>query len=293
MSALSWITAISDRMTAEQARQIQAPIRMSQSLFSKRQRSLLLSSIVGCVTLGCAPAGSTRDSFSTVAEIAASYPHDTEAFTQGLVFHEGRLYEGTGQYGQSTLREVALETGNVLRSSRLSRAYFGEGITIMGNRVFQLTWQNGIGAVYDLESFEVIETFRYEGEGWGLTHDGRLLILSDGSSRLRFIDPESFEVVRIVEVIGPDGPVQRLNELEYIRGEVWANVWYEDFIVRIDPETGTVSGIVDLSALYPATMRSREAVANGIAFDASEERIYVTGKNWPQLYEITLVASER
>jgi glutamine cyclotransferase len=227
-----------------------------------------------------------------VAEIVASYPHDTDAFTQGLVIHEGRLYEGTGQYGQSSLREVALETGSVLRSSRLSRAYFGEGITIMGDRVFQLTWKSGIGAVYDLESFEIDGTFRYEGEGWGLTHDGNLLILSDGTSTLRFLDPENFEVVRTVEVVGPDGPISRLNELEYIRGEVWANIWYQDTIVRIDPQTGTVSGVIDLSAVYPQTLRAREAVANGIAFDASEQRIYVTGKYWPQLYEIRLVAPD-
>ncbi len=260
--------------------------------FSLRQQSVCLTMLAGCALLACSPDGRTRDSFSMVAEIVASYPHDTNAFTQGLVMHEGRLYEGTGQYGESTLREVALETGDVIRSSRLSRAYFGEGITIMGERVFQLTWQNGIGAVYNLDSFEILETFRYEGEGWGLTHDDTHLILSDGTATLRFLDPRNFEVVRTLEVTGPNGPVRRLNELEYVRGEIWANVWYEDIIVRIDPDSGAVSGIIDLSAIYPAGLRGREEVANGIAFDADAEKIYVTGKNWPQLYEIELVAPE-
>lgn len=257
-----------------------------------RQQSALLTIVVGCAMLACSPDGRTRDSFSMVAEIVASYPHDSNAFTQGLAIHEGRLFEGTGQYGESTLREVALETGGVLRVARLSREYFGEGITIMGDRVFQLTWQKGIGAVYELESFEVIETFRYDGEGWGLTHDGSLLILSDGTATLRFLDPDSFEVVREIDVIGPNGPIRRLNELEYIRGEVWANVWYEDIIVRIDPDTGAVSGIVDLSAVYPAALRDREEVANGIAYDPSEQKIYVTGKYWPRIYEIRLIAPD-
>jgi glutamine cyclotransferase len=248
--------------------------------------------IAVCAALACSPDGRTRDSFSMVAEIVVSHPHDSNAFTQGLVIHDGRLFEGTGQYGQSTLREVALETGDVLRSSRLSRAYFGEGITIMGERIFQLTWQNGIGAVYDLESFDVTDTFRYDGEGWGLTHDGSLLILSDGTSTLRFLDPESFNVVREIEVTGPDGPVRMLNELEYIRGEVWANIWYEDIIVRIDPDTGEVSGVIDLSEVYPANLRDREEVANGIAFDSAEQKIYITGKYWPRLYEIRLVSPD-
>ena len=228
--------------------------------------------IAACAMLGCSPDGRTRDSFTMVAEVVASYPHDQNAFTQGLVIHEGRLFEGTGQYGQSTLREVALETGDVLRSARLDRAYFGEGITILDDRVYQLTWQNGIGAVYDVETFEVTGTFRYDGEGWGLTHDGSHLILSDGTATLRYIDPENFELIREIEVTGPDGPIRRLNELEFIRGEIWANVWYEDIIIRINPDTGEVSGVVDVSATFPATLRGREEVANGIAFDSEQEK---------------------
>jgi glutamine cyclotransferase len=224
-----------------------------------------------------------------IAEAVSAYPHDEDAFTQGLVIHDGRLFEGTGQYGRSSLREVELQSGNVKRMSPLNRAYFGEGITIMGDRVYQLTWQNGVGAIYDIESFEVTGIFRYEGEGWGLTHDGEHLILSDGTASLRFLDPEDFAVARTVDVTGPNGPVERLNELEYIRGEVWANVWYEDRIVRIDPQTGTVTGTVDLSGIYPAALRGSEEVANGIAFDADEDKIFVTGKNWPQLFEIRLV----
>jgi len=226
------------------------------------------------------------------AEVVATYPHDSEAFTQGLVIHDGRLFEGTGQYGRSSLREVDLESGRVERLAPLNRAFFGEGVTIMGDRIFQLTWQNGVGAIYELESFEVTGVFRYEGEGWGLTHDGVNLILSDGTPTLRFLDPNDFSVIRTLEVTGPNGPVARLNELEYIRGEVWANIWYEDVIVRIDPATGAVTGTVDVSRTYPAALRGSEAVANGIAFDAESGKIYVTGKNWPQLFEIRLVAAD-
>lgn len=260
-------------------------------LFVRRKPVALSLFFVGTM-LACSPDGRTRDSFTMVAEIVASFPHDTSAFTQGLVIHDSRLFEGTGQYGQSTLREVELETGDIVRSARLNRAYFGEGITILNNRIFQLTWRSGIGAVYDLESFEIADTFRYAGEGWGLTHNEQHLILSDGTSVLRFLDPDSFEVVRNIEVTGPDGPVARLNELEFIQGEIWANVWYEDTIVRIDPESGQVSGIVDVSSIYPAALRDREEVANGIAFDPAEQKIYITGKNWPQLHEIRLVVAD-
>jgi glutamine cyclotransferase len=274
----------------KRAHQVQA--QMSGGSTLNGRYSFTLTIILGSILLACAPAGSTSDSFTMIAEVVATYPHDRRAFTQGLVIHDGRLFEGTGQYGESTLREVSLESGEVLRSTQLSRAYFGEGITILGDRVYQLTWQNGIGAVYDLETFNVSDTFRYTGEGWGLTHDGNLLILSDGTATLRFLDPGSFEVVRELEVNGPAGPVRRLNELEFIEGEIWANVWYEDLIVRIDPQTGNVTGTVDLSSVYPPTLRGREEVANGIAFDAAEQRIYITGKNWPQLYEIRLVAPD-
>ena len=252
-----------------------------------------LGTLLVCgASAACSPLDSEdAQTFAMTAEVVAAFPHDASAFTQGLVVHEGRLFEGTGQYGQSSLREVSLETGAVERMAPLNRAFFGEGITVMGDNVYQLTWRNGIGAVYDLESFEVTGTFRYDGEGWGLTHDGELLIMSDGSATLRFMDPEDFSVVRELEVRGPDGPVERLNELEFVRGEVWANVWYEDVIVRIDPASGAVVGTIDVSGLYPAALRGPEQVANGIAFDASSGRIFVTGKNWPRLFEIRLSPS--
>jgi glutamine cyclotransferase len=252
----------------------------------------LAACLAGLSLLACSTDSESSDAYATTAEIVAAYPHDRDAFTQGLVIHEGRLFEGTGQYGRSSLREVDLASGQVQRIAPLNRAYFGEGVTIMGDRVFQLTWQNGVGAIYDLESFEVTGVFRYAGEGWGLTHDGEYLILSDGTPTLRFLEPEDFSVVREVEVTGPNGPVARLNELEYINGEVWANIWYEDRIVRINPETGAVVGTIDVSGIYPAALRSSEEVANGIAYDERNGKIFVTGKNWPQLFEIRLVPAE-
>jgi len=258
----------------------------------RRVAGPLVICLIGACALACSRPSESSEPFAMRAEVVATFPHDSDAFTQGLVIHDGRLFEGTGQYGRSSLREVDLESGRVERIAPLNRAFFGEGITIMGDRIFQLTWQNGVGAIYELESFEVTGVFRYEGEGWGLTHDGVNLILSDGTPTLRFLDPSDFSVVRTLDVTGPNGPVTRLNELEYIRGEVWANIWYEDVIVRIDPATGAVTGTVDVSRTYPAALRGSEAVANGIAFDADAEKIYVTGKNWPQLFEIRLVAAD-
>ena len=219
------------------------------------------------------------------AEVVAQYPHDSNAFTQGLAVAGGSMYEGTGRNGQSSLRRVELESGEVVQRHNLGSRYFGEGITIMDGKVYQLTWQSHTGFVYDLDSFELLDTFYLAGEGWGLTHDGEHLIVSDGSATLRFLDPADFREVKRVEVKGPDGrPVARLNELEYIDGEVWANVWYQDFILRIDPHSGAVNSVVDLRGLYEP--RSSEAVLNGIAWDQDNGRLFVTGKLWPQLYEI-------
>jgi glutamine cyclotransferase len=221
-------------------------------------------------------------------EVVASYPHDPNAFTQGLAVHEGALYEGTGQYGASSIRRVDLETGRVEKQRALNQRYFGEGIAILGDSLYQLTWQNGVGVVYDVATFEVKRTFEYAGEGWGLTHDGRHLIMSDGSATIRYLDPESFSVVRQLEVRDGERPVDRLNELEYIDGEIWANIWYDDRIARIDADDGRVTGYVDLSSLYPRQGRSDD-VLNGIAYDAAAGRLFVTGKNWPQLFEIEIV----
>jgi glutamine cyclotransferase len=219
-------------------------------------------------------------------KVVAAYPHDPNAFTQGLAIDAGRLYEGTGLYGASTVRRVDLPSGRAEKQRALNARYFGEGIAILDGSLYQLTWQNGVVVVYDLETFEVERTMQYEGEGWGLTHDGAHFIMSDGSATLRFRDPKTFAVVREVEVRDRGTPVQKLNELEYVDGEIWANIWYEDRIARIEPATGEVRGYIDLRTLYPATARGSEAVLNGIAYDSAAKRLFVTGKNWPQLFEI-------
>ncbi|MFO7286810.1 MAG: glutaminyl-peptide cyclotransferase [Gammaproteobacteria bacterium] len=222
-------------------------------------------------------------------EVKASYPHDPEAFTQGLAFHEGRLYEGTGQYGRSSIRRIALPSGEIEAMQPLSALYFGEGITIFDGKLHQLTWVNQVGFVYDLETFERVATFRYEGEGWGLTHDGKHLIMSNGSERIVFLDPSTYEVVRTIRVRSEGRPVVRLNELEYVDGEIWANIWYEDRIARIDPRDGEVVGWIDASRVYPRSERGREDVLNGIAYDPKSRRLIITGKNWPRLYEVEVV----
>jgi glutamine cyclotransferase len=184
---------------------------------------------------------------------------------------------------------VDLTSGRPEKQRALNPRYFGEGIAILGGSLYQLTWQNGVVVVYDVESFEVERTMPYAGEGWGLTHDGRELIMSDGSATIRFRDPPTFAVTREIEVRDRGQPLTKLNELEYVDGEIWANIWYDDRIARISPATGEVLGFIDLSTLYPQSVRSSEAVLNGIAYDAAAKRLFVTGKNWPQLYEIDVV----
>jgi glutamine cyclotransferase len=221
-------------------------------------------------------------------KVVAAYPHDAAAFTQGLAVEAGQLYEGTGQYGASTIRRVDLATGRPEKQRALGPRYFGEGIAILDGLLYQLTWQNGVVVVYDVETFEVERTLEYAGEGWGLTHDGRELIMSDGSATIRFRDPQTFAVTRELAVTHDGVPLTRLNELEYVEGEIWANIWYDDRIARISPVDGKVLGFIDLTALYPQTARGSEAVLNGIAYDAAAGRLFVTGKNWPQLYEIEI-----
>lgn len=218
--------------------------------------------------------------------IVTSYPHDPEAYTQGLVYRDGFLYESTGRRGRSDLRKVRLETGEVVRRIALADRYFAEGLAIWRERLIQLTWESRTGFVYDLDSFRERATFAYAGEGWGLTHDGRHLIMSDGSASLRFLDPESFEVVRRIRVRDGATPVEDLNELEYVRGEIYANVWQSDRIVRIDPASGRVRGWIDLSGLLQED--GHHGVLNGIAFDPRRDRLFVTGKLWPRLFEIEL-----
>jgi glutamine cyclotransferase len=217
-------------------------------------------------------------------EVIKAYPHDPEAFTQGLVIANGELFEGTGRNGASSLRRVELETGELLQRKNLGARYFGEGITILDHRIYQLTWQSHIGFVYDLQSFEQLQTFFLPGEGWGITHDGEHLIVSDGTSALRFLDPDTFKELKRVMVTETGQPLDKLNELEFIDGEIWANVWYTDLIVRIDPQSGEVRSKLDLSVLNQ--QKSSDDVLNGIAWDAEKQRLFVTGKLWPELYEI-------
>jgi len=221
--------------------------------------------------------------------VVRTYPHDPRAFTQGLVYYNGYLYEGTGLEGQSSLRKVELRTGRVLQIKTLAPELFGEGITLWQNKIYQLTWRNGICLVHDRDSFHAITEFRYPGEGWGLTHDGKHLIMSDGSDTLTFRDPDTFAVVKRLQVKAEGAPVRNLNELEYVEGEIYANVWQTDMIARISPTTGEVVGWIDLSGLLSESEAHNADVLNGIAYDPKEKRLFVTGKLWPQLFEIELV----
>lgn len=224
--------------------------------------------------------------------IEAVYPHDRDAFTQGLVALGDTLYEGTGLYGASTLRRVDLITGAVVQQTALDRAYFGEGIVVVDDRIVQLTWREETGFVYDRVTFDIVDTFTYDHEGWGLTYDGTHLVVSDGTPTVRFWDPQTFEEVRRVSVT-EDGRRTgcRVNELEMVEGELWANCWKTDLIARIDPATGAILAWVDLRTLLPEADRRRLQsgdVLNGIAYDAARDRLYVTGKRWPKLFAITV-----
>ncbi len=224
--------------------------------------------------------------------VVNTYPHDRSAFTQGLVFEDGVLYEGTGLNGRSTLRRVELKTGEVLQIHELPAQFFGEGVTVYGNDIIQLTWQSHVGFVYDRDSFELLQEFNYSTQGWGITHDGERLIMSDGTATLYFLDPETFEEIGRVGVYDNDGSVNRLNELEYVQGEIYANVWQTNCIVRIDPQTGQVVGWIELKGLLTPEDRGEPVdVLNGIAYDAENARLFVTGKLWPKLFEIELISA--
>jgi len=216
------------------------------------------------------------------------YPHDESAFTQGLVFENSFLYEGTGLYGQSTLRRVELETGNIIKFHSLPDHLFGEGITIFEDKIIQLTWKAGKGFVYDRNSFELLQEFNYSTEGWGITHNGTALIMSDGTATLYFLDPETFQTISQVEVYDEE-PVRLLNELEYIDGRIYANIWTEDKIAIINPQTGQVTAWIDLTGITDSENQNTNNVLNGIAYDQNEDRLFVTGKMWSKLIEIELV----
>jgi len=225
-------------------------------------------------------------------KVVNTYPHDQSAFTEGLVFEDGVLYEGTGLHGQSNLRRVKLETGEILQIYELPPQFFGEGVTIYENKIIQLTWQSHIGFVYDKYSFKLLQEFNYPDEGWGITHDGKHLIMSDGTETLHFLDPETFEEIGQIEVYANDIPVTRINELEYVQGEIYANIWQTERIARIDPLTGQVFGWIDLKGiLNPEDDSKTVDVLNGIAYDTKNDRLFVTGKFWPKLFEIKLIRS--
>jgi glutamine cyclotransferase len=221
------------------------------------------------------------------------YPHDATAFTQGLVFHESSLYESTGLFGQSTLREVDLQSGNVLRLTRLEESLFGEGLTVLNDRLIQLTWKAGIAFVYDIDSLRKVGQFRYDGEGWGSTTIDNQLVVSNGSAMLTWLTRARHQVTRAIQVREGSLPIQGLNELEYVEGKILANVWPSDCIAEIDRETGQITGWIDLAGLYPAKERpNRRAVLNGIAYDKDEQRLIITGKFWPHVYEIQRIATD-
>ena len=224
-------------------------------------------------------------------KVVQVYPHDRQAFTEGLVYRDGFLYEGTGLYGQSELRKVELESGRVVQSVSLAEQYFGEGISVYDTRIVQLTWKSHLGFVYDENSFGQTGRFSYPTEGWGLTFDGQSLIMSDGTSVLHYLDPQTYTETHSIRVTGENGPVDQLNELEFIDGEIYANVWQTDFIARIDPQTGQVVGWIDLTGLLGPEDRTQPVdVLNGIAYDAQGKRLFVTGKlSAEKLFQIELV----
>ncbi len=239
-------------------------------------------------------------------EIVNTFKHDSKAFTQGLIFHNGFLYESTGQQGASSLRKIELQNGKVVQKYDLDDRIFAEGMTLLSDKIYQISWRNGIGFVYDANSLKLLNELKYTGEGWGLTNDGKNLIMSDGTHLLKFVDPETFKTVRSMPVLQEDGkPLYLLNELEYVKGEIWANIWHSEekqtsttqgsmpnigkpnYIARINAESGKVVGWIDLAGISPEdTGEDSENTLNGIAYDAAGERIFVTGKNWKKLFEI-------
>lgn len=232
-------------------------------------------------------------------ETVKTYKHDPNAFTQGLVFYNGFFYESDGEYGESNLRKVEVETGKVVQKKDLAEDYFAEGLTILGDKIYQITWQENTAFVYDMD-FKLLKEMRYQGQGWGLTNDGANLILSDGTHVIRFVNPENFETIRTIVVNDENGkPLMKLNELEYVKGEIWANVWHSEeigkpnHIARIDPASGKLLGWIDLQNISPDDVkRNSENTLNGIAYDAATDRIFVTGKQWKNLFEIKVKPKE-
>jgi glutamine cyclotransferase len=262
-------------------------------LFQKRVSMLFILFLLSVFAWPTEPTFAVNHTVPTESyRVVHTYPHDTSAFTQGLVFINGMLYEGTGLNGRSSIRMVDLATGRVLQQHDLPEKYFGEGLTDWKNNLIELTWHSHVGFVYDRFSFRLLRTFTFSEEGWGLTHDSRHLILSDGTSVLHLLDPSTFQQVGQITVTDDGKPVLNLNELEYIHGEIYANVWQTDRIARISPKTGRVLAWADLTGLRLAVdNQDGNAVLNGIAYDSQHDRLFVTGKLWPKLFEIQLVSS--
>jgi glutamine cyclotransferase len=266
-------------------------------LFPMRLRTLAVLTAACATALGALPEAQRHSGpAAPVAgyRVVHVFPHDPQAFTQGLEYIDGVLHEGTGLNGHSSVRKVRLENGEVLQLQTIDDRYFGEGITVWRDRIFELTWQSGIGFIYDRASLRRTGTFTYSGEGWGLTHDASRLIMSDGTAALRFLDPATQKETGRVQVRDGGKPVDRLNELEYVKGEILANVWQTNRIARISLSTGAVTGWIDLTGLLSARDAAQGAqVLNGIAYDAAGDRLFVTGKLWPKLFEITIVPPAR
>jgi glutamine cyclotransferase len=273
--------------------------------FCSVSQLLAAIAIIGCGRAGAQHLGTSR--FIPTLEVAQepeqipvlsvklvrAYPHDPHAFTQGLEYYRGYLYESTGIAGKSTLRKVVLDTGQVIQKISLPQEYFGEGLTISQGKIFQLTWLSKKGFIYDLRSFRQIGEFPYDTEGWGLTHDDTSLIMSDGTNKIHYIDPGSFTVTRTLEVYAAGEGVANLNELEYVKGEILANIWHSPRIARVDARSGRVLAWIDLTSIVSKESHSEEAVLNGIAYDKAGDRLFVTGKNWSKLYEIKVEGSPR
>jgi len=252
----------------------------------------MLAAVLALAACGQAPRAEPAPVVQTPTHgytIAATYPHDRRAFTQGLIFIDGQLYESTGQIGQSTIRQVNLEDGRVLQSVSIPRGQFGEGIVDWGDQIINISWQDGVGYRWDRRTLRRLSAWNYRGEGWGLTRSQTEIIMSDGTAELRFLDPASLRERRRITVTDQGVPVPRLNELEWVNGEVFANVWQTPMIARIDPASGNVTGWIDLTALAIENGNGQDNVLNGIAYDAARDRLFVTGKYWPRLYEIDLV----
>jgi glutaminyl-peptide cyclotransferase len=260
---------------------------LSRAIKSKTPLLLILIALSGCNkdTPRSGNGATPRYGY----DIVNTWPHDTQAYTQGLIYQNGQFIESTGQVGHSSLRLVQPETGNILKKVLVPEPYFAEGAALLNGKVYQLTWEHQLGFIYDAATLQKTGEFKYQGEGWGLTTDGTSLILSDGSNRLRFLDPNSFIVKKTVAVKDGERVINELNELEFVNGEVFANVWHSDAIARINPENGKVVGWLDMRGLLKKEeVSDPEAVLNGIAFDSASNRLFVTGKLWPKVFEIRI-----